>query len=65
MNTLTLKLMTILSLINPLMGYTLTTIYQVPISDLDQRVSNYKFDEDEILEVNQERKVGKKQKNIR
>lgn len=33
-----------------------------PISDLDQRVSNYKFDEDEILEVNQERKVGKKQK---
>src|SRR5690606_11921377 len=27
-----------------------------PISDLDQRVSNYKFDEDEILEVNQERK---------
>lgn len=33
-----------------------------PISDLDQRVLNYKFDEDEILEVNQERKVGKKQK---
>ncbi|EMH2330886.1 hypothetical protein RRR72_002603 [Citrobacter freundii] len=33
-----------------------------PISDLDQRVSNFKFDEDEILEVNQERKVGKKQK---
>jgi len=33
-----------------------------PISDLDQRVSNYKFDEDEILEVNQDRKVGKKQK---
>lgn len=33
-----------------------------PVSDLDQRVSNYKFDEDEILEVNQDRKVGKKQK---
>ena len=33
-----------------------------PISDLDQSISNYKFDEDEILEVNQERKVGKKQK---
>ncbi|EOI5773546.1 macro domain-containing protein [Cronobacter sakazakii] len=32
------------------------------ISDLDYRISNYKFDEDEILEVNQERKVGKKQK---
>ncbi|HCL8321074.1 TPA: hypothetical protein PCF14_002385 [Klebsiella pneumoniae] len=33
-----------------------------PISDLDHSISNYKFDEDEILEVNQERKVGKKQK---
>lgn len=33
-----------------------------PISDLDQSISNYKFDEDEILEVNQERKVGRKQK---
>lgn len=33
-----------------------------PVSDLGQRVSNYKFDEDEILEVNQDRKVGKKQK---
>lgn len=33
-----------------------------PVSDLDQRFSNYKFDEDEILEVNQDRKVGKKQK---
>lgn len=33
-----------------------------PISDLDQSISNYKFDEDEILEVNQERKIGKKQK---
>lgn len=33
-----------------------------PVSDLDQRVSNYKFDEDEILEVNQDRKVGQKQK---
>lgn len=33
-----------------------------PISDLDQSISNYKFDEDEILEVNQDRKVGKKQK---
>lgn len=33
-----------------------------PISDLDQSISNYNFDEDEILEVNQERKVGKKQK---
>lgn len=32
------------------------------ISNLDYRISNYKFDEDEILEVNQERKVGKKQK---
>jgi len=32
------------------------------ISDLDERISNFKFDEDEILEVNHQRKMGKKQK---
>ncbi|MEG1154352.1 MAG: DUF6430 domain-containing protein [Acinetobacter sp.] len=34
------------------------------ISDLDQRISNFTFDEDEILEVNHERKTGKKQKYL-
>ncbi|HGD8004263.1 TPA: macro domain-containing protein [Escherichia coli] len=46
----------------PLNGLYIDNHLSGPISDLDQRVSNYKFDEDEILEVNQERKVGKKQK---
>ncbi|EBB3832014.1 hypothetical protein CC156_000823 [Salmonella enterica subsp. enterica serovar Carrau] len=32
------------------------------IPDLDDRISNFKFDEDEILEVNHQRKIGKKQK---
>ncbi|WP_193763712.1 macro domain-containing protein [Hafnia paralvei] len=32
------------------------------IPDLDERISNFKFDEDEILEVNHQRKMGKKQK---
>lgn len=32
------------------------------IPDLDERISNFKFDEDEILEVNHQRKIGKKQK---
>lgn len=32
------------------------------ISDLDQRISNFTFDEDEILEVNHERNTDKKQK---
>ncbi|EPX1410025.1 macro domain-containing protein [Cronobacter sakazakii] len=32
------------------------------IPDLDERISNFKFDEDETLEVNYQRKIGKKQK---
>ncbi|MCM7513897.1 DUF6430 domain-containing protein [Enterobacter hormaechei] len=32
------------------------------IPDLDERISNFKFDEDETLEVNHQRKIGKKQK---
>ncbi|HDF2345981.1 TPA: hypothetical protein M2P43_001126 [Klebsiella variicola] len=32
------------------------------IPDLDERISNFKFDEDEILEFNHQRKIGKKQK---
>ncbi|EBS1110262.1 hypothetical protein D6P96_22245 [Salmonella enterica subsp. enterica serovar Eingedi] len=32
------------------------------IPDLDKRISNFKFDEDEPLEVNHQRKIGKKQK---
>ncbi|MEC5318406.1 macro domain-containing protein [Brenneria populi subsp. brevivirga] len=32
------------------------------IPDLDERISNFKFDVDEILEVNHQRKIGKKQK---
>ncbi|CNJ07176.1 TPA: macro domain-containing protein [Yersinia enterocolitica] len=31
-------------------------------SDLDQRISDYHFDEDEILDINKTRKVGKNQK---
>lgn len=32
------------------------------IPDLDERISNFNFDEDETLEVNHQRKIGKKQK---
>ncbi|BEM63576.1 hypothetical protein SME23J_26030 [Serratia marcescens] len=32
------------------------------IPDLDERITNFKFDEDETLEVNHQRKIGKKQK---
>lgn len=32
------------------------------VSDLDQRISNYNFDGDEILEPNKERMIGKNQK---
>ena len=32
------------------------------VSDLDHRISNHQFEEDELLEVNHKRKVGKTQK---
>ena len=47
---------------NSLNGLYIDNYLAGSVSDLDHRISNHQFEEDELLEVNHKRKVGKTQK---